>query len=67
MIKDYRVQVNAGETFARGSSPRVAIGRALEQQFANPSRFKGRVGADCNLDYQLKVGETLVVKCTRVK
>ncbi len=64
MIKDYKVQVNSGETVARGSSPRVAIGRALEEQFANPSRFKG---ADCKLDYQLKVGETLVIKCTRVK
>jgi len=64
MLKDYRVEVNAGETFARGSSPRVAINRALEQQYANPSRFKG---ADCKLDYQLKVGETLIVKCTRVK
>ncbi|GAI02236.1 unnamed protein product, partial [marine sediment metagenome] len=53
-----------GETFARGSSPRVGINRALEQQYANPSKFKG---ADCKLDYQLKVGETLIVKCTRVK
>ncbi len=64
MLKDYRVQVNAGETFARGSSPRVAVGRALEEQFANQSKFRG---ADCALDYQLKVGETLVIKCTRVK
>jgi len=64
LIKDYRVQVNAGETIARGSSPRVAVGRALEEQYANQSRFKG---ADCALDYQLKVGETLVIKCTRVK
>ncbi|KKN59531.1 hypothetical protein LCGC14_0541450 [marine sediment metagenome] len=66
MIKDYRVQVNAGETIARGSSPRVAVGRALEEQYANPGKFKFS-GADCNLDYQLKVGETLVIKCTRVK
>jgi len=44
MIKDYKVKVNAGETIARGSSPRVAVGRALEEQFAAPSRFKG---ADC--------------------
>lgn len=64
MIKDYQVEVNAGLTFARGSSPRVAVGRALEEQFAAPSSFKG---ADCALDYQLKVGETLVIKCTRVK
>jgi len=64
MLKDYKVEVAAGSTFARGSSPRVAINRALEQQYANPSRFKG---ADCKLDYQLKVGETLVVRCTRVK
>ena len=64
MIKDYKVKVNAGETIARGSSPRVAVGRALEEQFAAPSRFKG---ADCALDYQLKVGETLVIKCTRIK
>ena len=64
MIKDYRIQVNAGETTARGSSPRVAVGRALEEQYANQSRFRG---ADCNLDYQLKIGETLVIKCTRVK
>jgi len=64
MIKDYKVKVNAGETIARGSSPRVAVSRALEEQFAAPSRFKG---ADCNLDYQLKVGETLVIKCTRIK
>ncbi|HUV53037.1 MAG TPA: hypothetical protein VMW64_08190 [Dehalococcoidia bacterium] len=64
MLKDYRVQVNAGETFARGSSPRVAVGRALEEQYANQSRFQG---ADCKLDFQLKVGETLVIKCTRVK
>ncbi len=63
-LKDYRVQVNAGETVTRGSSPRVAVGRALEEQFANSSRFKG---ADCNLDYQLKVGETLIIKCTRVR
>lgn len=65
-LKDYRVEVAAGETFARGSSPRVAINRALAQQYANPSKFSGR-GADCNLDYQLKVGETLIIKCTRVK
>lgn len=64
MIKDYKVQVNAGSTIARGSSPRVAVGRALEEQFANQSKFKG---ADCKLDYQLKVGETLVIKCTRIK
>jgi len=64
MLKDYRVQVNDGETIARGSSPRVAVGRALEEQYANQSRFRG---ADCNLDYQLKVGETLTIKCTRVK
>jgi len=64
VIKDYRIQVNAGETTARGSSPRVAVGRALEEQYANQSRFRG---ADCNLDYQLKIGETLVIKCTRVK
>ena len=64
MLKDYRVQVNDGETIARGSSPRVAVGRALEEQYANQSRFRG---ADCNLDYQLKIGETLVIKCTRVK
>ncbi len=63
MLKDYRVGVAAGWTFARGSSPRVAINRALEEQYANPSRFKG---ADTKLDYQLKVGETLVIKCTRV-
>jgi len=64
MIYTYWVQVNAGKTIARGSSPRVAVGRALEEQFANPSRFKG---ADCKLDYQLKIGETLTIKCTRVK
>ena len=64
MIKDYRVQVNAGETVARGSSPRVAVGRALEEQYANQSRFRG---ADCALDFQLKVGETLTIKCTRIK
>ncbi len=64
MLKDYRVQVNVGETIARGSSPRVAVSRALQEQYANESRFKG---ADCSLDYQLKVGETLVVKCTRIK
>ena len=64
MIKDYRVRVNAGETFARGSSPRVAVNRALEEQFANQSKFKG---ADCKLDFQLKVGEALVIKCTRIK
>jgi len=64
VVKDYRVQINAGETFARGSSPRVAVGRALEEQYANQSRYKG---ADCKLDYQLKVGETLVIQCTRVK
>lgn len=64
MLKDYKIEVNAGTTFARGSSPRVAVNRALEQQYANPSKFKG---ADCRLDYQLKVGETLTVRCTRVK
>ncbi len=64
MIKDYRIQVNSGETVARGSSPRVAVGRALEEQFANQSKFRG---ADCSLDYQLKVGETLIIKCTRIK
>jgi len=64
LIKDYRVQVNAGETVTRGSSPRVAIGRALEEQYANQSKFRG---ADCALDYQLKVGETLTIKCTRIK
>lgn len=64
MLKDYSVQVNAGQTFARGSSPRVAINRALQEQYGNPSKFRG---ADSKLDYQLKVGETLVVKCTRVK
>jgi len=64
VLKDYKVEVAAGSTVARGSSPRVAINRALEEQYANPSRFKG---ADCKLDYQLKVGETLVIKCTRVK
>lgn len=63
MLKDYRVKVNAGETTTRGSSPRVAIGRALEEQYANPNRFRG---ADCKLDYQLKVGETLIIKCTRL-
>lgn len=63
-IKDYKVIVAAGTTIARGSSPRVAIGRALEEQYANPSRFRG---ADCKLDYQLKVGETLVIECTRIK
>jgi len=64
VIKDYRIQVNAGETTARGSSPRVAVGRALEEQYANQNKFRG---ADCALDYQLKIGETLVIKCTRVK
>ena len=64
MLKDYRVQVNAGETFAQGSSPRVAVSRALQEQYANQSRFQG---ADCKLDYQLKVGQTLVIKCTRVE
>ena len=64
MLKDYKVEVAAGSTVARGSSPRVAINRALEEQYANPSKFKG---ADCKLDYQLKVGETLVIKCTRVE
>ena len=63
-LKDYRIQVAAGETTASGSSPRVAINRSLQQQFANPSRFQG---ADSKLDYQLKVGETLIIKCTRVK
>ena len=64
MIKDYRVQINAGETVARGSSPRVAIGRALDEQYAAPNRFRG---ANCALDYQLKLGETLTIKCTRIK
>jgi len=64
MLKDYRIQVAAGITTARGSSPRVAISRALQEQYANPSRFQG---ADSKLDYQLKVGERLVIKCTRVK
>lgn len=64
MLKEYRVKVNAGEVTTRGSSPRVAVGRALEAQFANSNRFKG---ADCKLDYQLKVGETLVIKCTRLR
>lgn len=63
-LKDYKVTVAAGTTTTRGSSPRVAISRALEEQYANPSKFKG---ADCKLDYQLKIGETLVIKCTRVK
>lgn len=63
-LKDYEIIVGAGKTSARGSSPRVAISRALQEQYANPSRFQG---ADCRLDYQLKVGETLVIKCTRVK
>lgn len=63
-LKEYRIQVNSGETTASGSSPRVAVNRALFQQFANPSRFKG---ADCKLDYQLRVGETLIIKCTRTK
>jgi|GEM_PF-1869750 len=62
-LKDYKITIGAGTTTARGSSPRVAIGRALEEQFANPGRFKG---ADCKLDYQLKVGETLIIQCTRV-
>jgi len=62
-LKDYDVVVAGGKTTARGSSPRVAINRALEEQFANPGRFKG---ADCKLDYQLKVGESLIIKCTRV-
>jgi len=56
--------VGAGKTTARGSSPRVAISRALQEQYANPSKFRD---ADCNLDYQLKAGETLVIRCTRVK
>ena len=64
MLKDYKVTVGAGTTTTKGSSPRVAISRALQEQYANPSRFKG---ADCQLDYQLAVGETLVVTCTRVK
>lgn len=65
-LKDYKIEVAAGMTFARGSSPRVAISRALQEQYANPAKFKGH-GADSRLDYQLKLGETLVVKCTRVK
>ena len=65
-LKDYKITIGAGTTTARGSSPRVAINRALEEQYANPSKFKGQ-GADCKLDYQLKVGETLVIKCTRVR
>jgi len=64
VLKDYKVEVAAGSTITRGSSPRVAINRALEEQYANPSRFKG---ADCKLDYQLRVGETLSIKCTRIK
>ncbi|MBA7478887.1 hypothetical protein ES705_27350 [subsurface metagenome] len=64
MLKEYEVTVGAGKTTARGSSPRVAISRALQEQYANPSKFRG---ADCNLDYQLKAGETLVIRCTRVK
>jgi len=63
-LKDYDVVVAGGKTTARGSSPRVAINRALEEQYANSGKFKG---ANCNLDYQLKVGETLVIKCTRVR
>jgi len=64
MIKEYEVIVGAGKTITQGSSPRVAISRALQEQYANPSRFKG---ADCKLDYQMKVGETLVIKCSRLK
>ena len=64
MIKEYEVIVGAGKTITQGSSPRVSISRALQEQYANPSRFKG---ADCKLDYQLKVGETLVIKCSQVK
>jgi len=64
VLKEYKVTVNAGTTNTKGSSPRVAIGRALEEQYANQSKFRG---ADCKLDYQLKVGETLLIKCTRIK
>ncbi|MBA7506563.1 hypothetical protein ES706_05255 [subsurface metagenome] len=64
MLKEYEIIVGAGKTEAQGSSPRVAINRALQEQYANPSKFKG---ADSRLDYQLQVGETLVIKCSRVK
>jgi len=63
-LKDYKITIGAGTTTARGSSPRVAINRALEEQYANQSKFKG---ADCNLDYQLKVGQTLKITCTRMQ
>lgn len=64
MLKEYEIIVGAGKTEAYGSSPRVAVNRALQEQYGNPSKFKG---ADSQLDYQLRVGETLVIKCTRVK
>ena len=64
MLKEYEVIVGSGIALVKGSSPRVAIGRALQEQYANPSKFRG---ADSKLDYQLKVGETLVIKCSRIK
>jgi len=63
-LMEYEVAVAAGKATARGSSPRVAINRALQEQYASPSKFHG---ADCKMDYQLKVGETLIVRCTRLK
>lgn len=64
MLKEYEITVAAGKTYAKGSCPRVAISRALKEQYANPAKFSDSYR---NVDYQLKLGETLVIKCTRIK
>lgn len=63
-IKEYSIDIDGKEFGSTGSSPRVAIHQAMARFYGRgseggPNRYLS--------DHQLKVGESLTVKCTRTK
>jgi hypothetical protein len=62
-IKEYKIDIDGNEFGSTGSSPRVAIHQAMALFYGRgssggPNRYRH--------DHQLKVGETLTIKCTRL-